>query len=93
MVGEKCRLKVIKSGIYSDLSYTWKSTKKSVATVDKNGVIKGVKPGSTKITVKTANGLKAVCKVTVCKGEVKYEDYDYTSYNEIVRIKAYKGKD
>ena len=173
VVGEKYRLKVIKSGIYSDLSYTWKSTKKSVATVssngtvkgiregkatikvtfsngrkrtcnvtvlpepdninlgtyslilnqketftifcdipedeytkytytsgnkrvatvDKNGVIKGVKPGSTKITVKTANGLKAVCKVTVCKGEVKYEDYDYTSYNKIVRIKAYKGKD
>ncbi|WP_310603376.1 Ig-like domain-containing protein [Anaerosporobacter sp.] len=44
---------------------TWSSSNKKVATVDKNGVVTAVKKGSVTITVTTANGKKATCKVTV----------------------------
>ena len=43
---------------------TYKSSNKKIATVNANGVVKGVKKGKCKITV-TANGLKQVVTVTV----------------------------
>lgn len=43
----------------------WSTSNKKVATVTQNGVVKGVKAGTAVITVKTENGKKAVCKVTV----------------------------
>ena len=49
----------------SDTSLTWTSSNKKVATVDKNGKVKGVKKGAATITVKTANGQTADCKITV----------------------------
>lgn len=44
---------------------TWNSSKKSVATVNSSGKITAKKIGTTTITVKTANGKTAKCKVTV----------------------------
>ena len=45
---------------------TWKSSNKKIATVDKNGRVKGVKSGKATITVTTKDGKKtATCKVTV----------------------------
>lgn len=44
---------------------TWSSSNKKVATVDKNGVVVGVKKGTATITAKTSSGKKATCKVTV----------------------------
>lgn len=45
---------------------TWSSDKKNIATVDKNGNVKGIKKGTANITVTTKEGnFKAVCKVTV----------------------------
>ena len=45
---------------------TWKSSNKKVATVDKNGKVKGIKKGTATVTVTTKDGKKkAVCKVTV----------------------------
>lgn len=44
---------------------TWTSSNKAVATVDKNGTVKGIKEGVATITAKTVNGKTATCKVTV----------------------------
>ena len=44
---------------------TWKSNNEKVATVDKNGKVKGIKAGTATIYAKTWNGVFAKCKVTV----------------------------
>ncbi len=44
---------------------TWSSANKKVATVAADGTVTGVSYGTTVITAKTANGLKASCEVTV----------------------------
>lgn len=50
----------------TDQRVTWSSSNKAVATVDKNGKVTGVKPGTAVITCKTVNGAKtASCTVTV----------------------------
>ena len=54
--------------VYSDTAVTtltWKSSNKKVATVNKNGVVKGVKKGTATITVKTKNGKTATVKIKV----------------------------
>ena len=44
----------------------WKSSKKNVASVDSNGMVTAISPGTTTITVVTKDGKKkAKCKVTV----------------------------
>ena len=47
----------------------WKSSKKSVATISKDGTIKTKKKGTTTITctAKDGSGVKATCKITVKK--------------------------
>lgn len=64
-VGDSYRLKgKLPSGTGSTLTYS--SGKKKIATVDRRtGVVTAVAPGSTTITVKTFNGHKAVCQLTV----------------------------
>jgi|GEM_PF-732265 len=46
-------------------SVTYKSANKNIATVTNNGVIKGIKAGSTKITVTAKDGTDKKAKVTV----------------------------
>ncbi|QNU67715.1 Ig domain-containing protein [Ruminiclostridium herbifermentans] len=43
---------------------TWKSNKKSIATVDENGKVIGIKPGEATITA-TADGSSSTCKIKV----------------------------
>lgn len=45
--------------------FTFKSSKSSIAKVDEGGVVKAVKAGTAKITVQTANGVTAECKIVV----------------------------
>lgn len=61
-VGKTSQLKATVTG--KSQTVTWTSSNKSVATVDKNGKVKGINNGTATITAK-ANGLKATCKVTV----------------------------
>ncbi len=44
---------------------TWTSSNTKLATVDKNGKVKGIKSGSVTITATSNNGKKATCKITV----------------------------
>lgn len=57
------KAKVKFTGGAASYKITWTSNKKSVATVDKTGKIKALKPGRAVITAKTFNGKKA--KVTI----------------------------
>lgn len=57
---------------------SWSSSNKSVATVDSNGVVKGLKEGTVTITVKTEDGsktatlkIKVVAKTTTTKTTTK----------------------
>ena len=62
---KKVKLKVKLKPANATEKVAFKSSNKKVAKVTKNGVVKAVKKGKCKITVKTASGKKAVVKVTV----------------------------
>ena len=62
--GKKVTLKPKVTPTYSDDKVTYKSANKKIATVTAKGVVKGIKPGKTTITIKS--GKKSVkVKVTV----------------------------
>lgn len=70
-VKEKVRLKASVLPAQADQKVTFTSSNKKVAVVGKNGKITAKKAGKTTITVRTANGKKAVCRVTVKKAPKK----------------------
>ena len=51
----------------SDGSVTWTSSDETVATVDENGTVTGVKAGTATITATTVSGYTADCSVTVAE--------------------------
>ena len=55
----------IKPSNATDKTLTWTSSNKKVATVNAKGVVTPVGKGTATITVKSENGLKDTCKVTV----------------------------
>lgn len=66
----------------------WKSSKKSVALVDENGIVTGMKPGEAVITA-AADGTKVTCKVTVRQPEVTLDKAEVTLYRgESVKLNA-----
>jgi hypothetical protein len=63
--GSTAKLTVTQNPISATDKITYKTSNKKIATVDKNGKIKAKKKGKATITVTSANGKKATCKVTV----------------------------
>ena len=53
----------------AEYTLTWSSDDETVATVNQNGVVTGVKKGKTFINVETDNGKTAYCKLTVTAAE------------------------
>ena len=62
--GKTLTLKPVIAPITSQSKVTYSSSNKSVATVTSKGVIKGIKKGTAKITVK-AGTKKVICTVVV----------------------------
>lgn len=58
---------------------TWKSSKRSIATIDEYGLVTALKPGETTITAK-ADGTTVSCKVTVKTPQVKLNKTAVTLY-------------
>ncbi len=66
LTGKTITLKAsIKPSDATDKTLTWSSSNKKIATVNKKGVVKGLKKGTVTITATTGNGKKATCKITV----------------------------
>lgn len=63
--GENAKLKLVFGNDAASFHKTFKSSDSKILKVDSFGNIKAVKNGTVKITVKTYNGKKASCKVTV----------------------------
>ena len=70
-VKEKVTLKATVLPAKADQKVTFTSSNKKVASVNAAGKITGKKAGKAKITVKTANGKKSTCVVTVKKAPKK----------------------
>lgn len=64
-VGESYKIEGIRRPITASDKLTYRSSKKSVATVSRNGKVKGKKKGSAVITVTALNGKKIKIKVKV----------------------------
>lgn len=60
--------KITLNNLTDDVNIEWTCSNESIATVDNNGVVKGVSKGEATITAKTADGKHtATCKITVCE--------------------------
>ena len=86
---DKKKLTLHAGGTYTltltgDTAVSWKSSKKSVATVTSKGKIKAKKKGTAVITCKTASGKKYKCKVTVKK-------HIYKTVKKVAATKNKKG--
>lgn len=72
-VGQRKNLTVVvtpsKAQLYTD--FVFESSDKSIATVDENGIVTGVKEGTCTITVTTANGLMKTITIKVLKEAVE----------------------
>lgn len=64
-VGLTYQLTVTGEPSFATYTLTWDSKNKSIATVDQNGVVKGISAGTCTITATSDNGIEASCEVTV----------------------------
>ena len=62
---------VIKPSSLSTSKLTWTSSDESIATVDSNGVVTGIKNGKVTITVTSSNGISSTCVVNVVDEAIK----------------------
>ena len=64
-VGLTMQLSVTAEPDYAVYTLTWESSDETVATVDQDGNVKGLKEGTCTITVRSDNGTTATCNLTV----------------------------
>ena len=64
-VGVTYQLAAISEPSYAQYSLTWESKDTSVATVDENGVVKGISAGTCEIIATSDKGIQASCIVTI----------------------------
>lgn len=64
-VGVAKQLKAVMTPVYAKTQLTWSSDDESIATIDENGVVKGINVGTTTIRVQSDNAVEATCQVTV----------------------------
>ena len=66
-LGLVAQLEAIAEPDYAIYQLTWSSDNESIATVDKDGKVKGIAEGKCTITAESNSGPKATCEVTVEK--------------------------
>ena len=64
---------------YAQYTLTWNSSNEAIATVDPNGLVRGVKAGTCYITAKSDNNCEATCKVTV----VDMPSYNISEFKQL----------
>ena len=70
-VGSSVKLiPIIKPASLASTKLFWNSSDTSIATVDENGVVTGLKEGTVTITVTSPNGVSSTCVVKVTKTKV-----------------------
>ena len=74
-VGDTLQLKATLPSKTASNKITWTSSNKNVATVSNKGKVTAEGEGTATITVKTFNGRKATCKVTIEEEEEEEEAY------------------
>ena len=73
----RCQRFKLNADVSSGIAPVWKSSRKSVATVDENGMVTAVKHGTAIITAKV-DGISKSCEVVVEKPEIKLSDNKIT---------------
>ena len=64
---------------YAQYTLTWNSSNEAIATVDPNGLVRGIKAGTCYITAKSDNNCEATCKVTV----VDIPSYNISEFKQL----------
>ncbi|SHO54012.1 Ig-like domain-containing protein [Anaerocolumna xylanovorans] len=67
----------LSAAVSSKLMPSWKTNKKSVATVEENGLVTARKHGTAVISA-TVSGVTKTCTVTVKQPEITFDSYDIT---------------
>lgn len=67
---------------------TWSSDHEEVATVSQNGVVTAVGEGTANITVSSANGKEATCKVTVAKKVIPVTSINLSQTTAELKVKG-----
>ncbi|NLO10018.1 MAG: hypothetical protein GX129_09165 [Clostridiales bacterium] len=79
--------------VSSGVEPTWKSNKKSVATINPDGTISAIKNGSATVTA-TVDGVSTTCEVIVKKPDIGLGTYELTirvGSNELLSAKVSSG--
>ena len=96
--GEQKQLTVYYSKASETEEISWSSMDEYVATVDKDGVVTAVGMGKTWVTAETADGMQAMCQITVSGAILSIEDatitdtsgsYEYTGEIIYPNIEVY----